>query len=152
MEGGRVERAQPADRSARSRARPSGSSTADHEAGRRGPRACEMRRRLPLSAPRTVSLRPAWCDAAVADQPPLQAIPELAPLKKLKVLELRTLCEAHNLDKAGNKEVMDKLRDMKKAAAARQNRPQEKLTERQKSSAGWRSSGGSRTGGGSTRK
>lgn len=35
-----------------------------------------------------------------------EAIPELAPLKKLKVPELRTLCEAHNLDKAGNKDVL----------------------------------------------
>ena len=34
--------------------------------------------------------------------------------------------------KEGNKTVMGKLRDMKKAAAAQQNRPQKKLTQRQK--------------------
>ena len=39
------------------------------------------------------------------------------PLKKLKVLELRTLCEAHNLDKAGNKDALVKRLDAQRRTA-----------------------------------
>ena len=56
--------------------------------------------------------------AAVADQLSLQAIPDLAPLKKLKVPELRTLCGTHNVSSAGTKDTLvQRLDALRKSAA-----------------------------------
>ena len=56
--------------------------------------------------------------AAIADQHALQAIPDLAPLKKLKVPELRTLCGTNNVSSVGTKDTLvQRLDALRKSAA-----------------------------------
>jgi hypothetical protein len=56
--------------------------------------------------------------AAVADQLPVQAIPDLAPLKKLKVPELRTLCGTNNVSSVGTKDTLvQRLDALRKSSA-----------------------------------
>jgi hypothetical protein len=81
----------------------------------RAPRGARERRRAALAAAGGAIMP--GC-AAVADQLLLQAIPDLAPLKKLKVPELRTLCGTHNVCTVGTKDTLvQRLDALRKSAA-----------------------------------